>query len=170
MTYPSEMEMYPDVVSWLENRLPTQFRGAEIDVRDTHALPLNQYISRHRLGRYFDLDIWQTYEIQVDVTAFLKHPKWTGMLFVECKNTMISLRDLSQLLGYSRVAQPLRSYLISSVGIGNAPRSLLLTYDRTDVLEYYWERGRQPRTIVMGRFDRTSKQLESGTILPRGVE
>jgi hypothetical protein len=170
VSYPSELEMYPDVVEWLRRRLADRYRRAEIEVRDTHAFPLNDYIRRNSLHRFFPSDIWQTYDIRVDVTGFVNHRGQSGLIFVECKNTPISLLDLSQLLGYSRVATPLHAYLLSSLDVGSAVRSLLLTYDRLDILEYHWARGRQPRSIVLGRFDRVSRQLDLGSVLPRGVD
>ncbi len=54
--------------------------------------------------------------------------------------------------------------------IGPAVRSLLLTHDRTDVLEYDWPTGQVPRTIVVGSFDRATRRLDPASTLPRGVE
>jgi hypothetical protein len=161
--------MYPDVIDWLRTKLIDRYWGSQVDVRDTHSVVLNQYIVRNGLQGFFDSNIWQTYEIQVDVTAFVRHRGRGSLVFVECKNTDITLQNLSQLLGYSRVALPIHSYLLSSTGIGSAVRTLILTYDRTDVLEYHWQRGQHPRSLVLGEFDRISKQMEMSSVLPRGL-
>jgi hypothetical protein len=170
VSYPTELAMYPDVVAWLRGKLAGRYRGAEIEVHDTHSAPLHRYVDARGLHRFFDSDVWHAYDILVDVTGFISHRGRVGLAFVECKNTAISLRDLSQLLGYARVAQPLHAYLLSSVAIGPAVRTLLLSHDRTDVLEYAWPRGQQPRAMVVGLFDQVSKQLDLGSALPRGVE
>lgn len=169
MPYRREIQMYPDVVVWLRGFLRGRLRGATIDVHDTHARPLNEYVQRNNLQHYFQDDAWQTYEIRVDVTAFINQRGRPGLVFVECKTVPISLMHVSQLLGYSRVAQPLLSYLISTAGFTNAVTSLVLRYDRTDILEYYWEKGRQARSIVLATWDESSKQIEASSILPPGT-
>jgi hypothetical protein len=168
VSYKNEMQMYPDVTRWLKALLTSKLPGYSIEVRDTHASPLNEYIQRHGLQNYFSNDLWQTYDIRVDITAFVKLDSDTGLIFVECKTVPISLLHLSQLLGYSRVALPLFSYLLSSAGIGGTLRSLLTRYDRTDILEYHWQKGQLPRRILVARWDANAKGIDSTSVLPPG--
>jgi hypothetical protein len=162
--------MYGDISRWLYTSLASKLPNAHIDVRNTHASPLNEYIKKHSsLQDYFKGDLWQTYDIHVDLTAFIKSSKHTGLAFVECKIIPISLLHISQLLGYSRVALPLFSYLISSADIGNAVKSLIMRYDRIDVLEYHWEKGQFPRKIVIAKWDFNSKSIDLTTVLPPGT-
>jgi hypothetical protein len=161
MNYKTERQMYGDISRWLYTLLASKFPNTDIDVRDTHSSPLNEYIKKHiSLQDYFKGDLWQTYDIHVDLTAFIKSSKHTGLVFVECKIIPISLLHISQLLGYSRVALPLFSYLISSANIGNAVKSLIMRYDRSDVLEYHWEKGQFPRKIVIAKWDVNSKSID----------
>lgn len=169
MNYKTEKQMYGDVSRWLYMLLTSKLPNAHIDVRDTHASSLNEYIKRHSLQYYFKDNLWQTYDIRVDLTAFIKSDKNIGLAFVECKIIPISLLHLSQLLGYSRVALPLFSYLISSANIGKAVKSLIMRYDRTDVLEYHWEKGKFPRRIIIVKWDVNSKSVDSTTVLPPGT-
>jgi len=67
------------------------------------------------------------------------------------------------------VARPLLSYLISTKGVGSAVIGLISRYDRTDILEYDWQKGRAPRTIVLGTWDVSTKNLEPASILPPGA-
>jgi hypothetical protein len=160
--------MYPDVVNWLQELLLGKFHRATIEVRDTHASPLNEYISRHGLQKYFKGDQWQTYDIQVDVTAFIQYKKVKGLVFVECKIVNINLLHISQLLGYSRVALPISSYLISSKGIGGGVKSLITRYDRSDILEYQWIKGEFPKRIIIAKWDTNLKGIDSNLVLPPG--
>jgi len=169
MTYKTEQYMYPDVIAWLNRFLKGRFRGATIDVRDTHQAPLDEFIKRHSLQHYFTSDVWQSYDIRVDVTAFVEHQRSRGLVFVECKNRAISLSHFAQLLGYCRVAQPLLAYLISPQGVGNVLKTLILSQDRTDILEYSWQEGQQPRFIRLGRFDPLAKELDLISLLPPGA-
>ena len=168
MAYSTEEEMYPDVMGWLNTILPVRFPGSHTEVHDTHRYPLKDYIAKRGLGGFFASDLWQTYDIQVDITAFVQFEKRNGLIFVECKIVPISLLHASQLLGYSRVALPLVSLLISSQGIGSSLTGLLLTYGRMDIIEYHWEKGKQPLRMVLARWDEATKSVDSNTILPRG--
>jgi hypothetical protein len=87
---------------------------------------------------------------------------------VECKTVPVSLVHLSQLLGYCRVALPLQAYLVSTAGAGDAVRALILRYDRTDILEYHWEKGQEPRRIVIAKWDARSKGIDYTSLLPPG--
>jgi len=160
--------MYPDIANWLQELLIGRFHGATIEVRDTHASPLNEYIIRHGLQKYFEGDQWQTYDIQVDLTAFIESKKRKGLVFVECKIVNITLIHISQLLGYSRVALPLSSYLISSKGIGGGVQSLITRYDRSDILEYQWVKGQLPKRIIIAKWDKNLKGIDSNSVLPPG--
>ena len=82
-----------------------------------------------------------------------------------CKNTSLTLAHLSQLLGYSRIAQPLYSFLISSAGISPALLSLLQNYQRYDVLEYHWEEGRKPRNIIVAEWEKATRNLNWHTVI-----
>lgn len=169
MNYRNEAQMYPDVVQWLRQFLPGKLPDSLIDVRDTHASPLNEYIHRHRLQNYFRGDLWQTYDIRVDITAFIESDQTLGLVLVKCKMVPVSLVHLSQLLGYCRVALPLRAYLISTHGAGDAVQALILRYDRTDILEYHWGKGEKPRQIVIAKWDARSKSIDYTSLLPHGA-
>lgn len=168
-TYRSERDMYPEVSGWLRLHLKARFPDAQIMSFDTHAFSLKDFIRRKGLQRFFDSTLWQTYDIAVDVTAFIRAPRLSGVVFVECKTRAITLRDLSQLLGYSRVAAPLESYILSVRGISGTLMSLVLTYGRQDVLEYDWPKGQKPRRIVLAKWDPARKGLDATSVLPPGL-
>ena len=161
--------MYPDVGKWLHAFLSGRFPKEQVEVRDTHGSDLNRIISARGLNEYFDSDVWRTYEIRTDITAFLKNEKTRGLVFVECKLGPISVRDLSQLLGYCRIARPLMAFLMSPAGAGGSLRSLVSVYGRTDVLEYDWPKGKMARSIVVGRWNVASRDLDTATVLPLGA-
>jgi hypothetical protein len=164
----TDIEIYPNIMAWLGRVLSGKFSNAKVDVRDTRGSSLNHYIRKHGLLNYFHSNIWQTYEIRVDITAFLMYRGQPGLVFVECKTVPISLLHISQLLGYSRVALPLSSYLISSKGIGGCVKSLITKYDRSDILEYQWEKGQLPRKIIIAKWDCNLKSIDSNSVLPPG--
>lgn len=169
MAYSSELEMYPPVMNWLRHHLAGKLRQATIEVFDTHSSPLNQFLARNGLHRFFESDLWQTFDIRVDVTAFVKLASAKGLVFVECKTQPIGLAHLSQLLGYTRIAVPLGAYLISPRGVSGIVRSLILTHGRTDVLEYARPKGKAPRGLVLARWEPRVNDLDRTSILPPGA-
>lgn len=164
MKYKSEKDMYPDVCQWLEDFLKDRFRQAEIDVRILAHTPISRFLSTYNRGNF--PGEWVTWNIKVDVVGFVHHlNRPTDLVFVECKNTKLTLAHLSQLLGYSRIAQPLYSFLISPAGFSASLVSLLQHYHRRDVLEYHWEPGKLPRQVIVAEWEMTSRHLNRHTII-----
>ena len=154
--------MYPDVCRWLENVLRANFKRARIHVADTSSVTLANYLEQTNLAEFFP--DYQTFEINVDVTGVIQKKK-SSISFVECKNTLLTLRDLSQLLGYSRVAQPVFSILVSPAGISKALSLLLRVYRRYDVLEYA-----DGKRLHIGVWDSVRKTIDPANLIPPGSQ
>lgn len=152
--------MYPEVCAWLQSTLQSRFPKSGIVVADTSQITLSSYLEREGLSTLFP--DYQTYEINVDVTGIVKG-KTSHLAFVECKLTPLTLRDLSQLLGYSKVAKPIYSILVSPAGMSKALTLLLKVYRRYDVLEYA-----EDARLKIGKWDPIRKTLDPATIIPMG--
>ena len=164
MRYKSEKDMYPDVRRWLENFLKDRFQQANVDVRILADTPISRFLSTYNRGNF--PGEWVTWDIKVDVVGFVHHRnKPTSLAFIECKNTKLTLAHLSQLLGYSRIAQPLYSFLISPIGFSPKLVSLLQEYQRRDVLEYHWEPGKMPRQIIVAEWERATCNLNRHSMI-----
>ncbi len=164
MKYETEKDMYPDVCNWLENFLKDRFKNADVDVFELSQKPISRFLRTYEKGTF--PGEWVTWNIKVDVVGFVHQPnKQTMMAFVECKNTKLTLAHLSQLLGYSRIALPLYSFLISPVGFSRMLVSLLQEYRRQDVLEYQWESGRLPRKVVVAQWLTFTTNLNRNTMI-----
>jgi hypothetical protein len=168
MLYKTEREMYPAIIEWLSQLLKNKFPSAQVEVADTSRVALNSFITNHAWQSYFKPE-WVTYDIHVDVTGIIIEKGRAQLAFVECKLASLTLSNLSQLLGYSRVALPLFSFIISPNGCSDAVISLIQTYSRTDILEYHWERGTPPRTLILATWSPVARQVEPATILPRSA-
>jgi hypothetical protein len=168
LAYVNEASLYPEVVAWLDQYLRSQFPAADVNVHDTHAMELSRAILVNGLAAGFATAVWQTYDIRVDITGFVTIGGATNLVLTECKMRPISLRDLSQLLGYCRVASPIGAFLLSPGGIGSAIRSLLLKYDRADVLEYSWPVRSAPRRLVIASWDENGRTIDQSSVLPPG--
>ena len=164
MKYKSEKDMYPDVCKWLQDFLTNRFKKAHVEVYELSQKPISRFLRTYNRGN-FPAE-WVTWHIKVDVVGFVHHSnKITDLAFVECKNTTLTLAHLSQLLGYSRIAQPLYSFLVSPTGFSPTLVSLLEEYHRHDVLEYHWETGKIPRQVVVAQWDVATSNLNRHTMI-----
>lgn len=164
MRYKSEEEMYPDVRQWLEGFLRDRFRRADVDVYDLSRIPISRFLRTYNRGNF--PGEWVTWNIKVDIVGFVHHSnKPTDLVFVECKNTRLTVAHLSQLLGYSRIARPLHAYLISPAGFSPALVSLLQEYQRRDVLNYHSEPGRISRQIIVAEWDIAARRINRNTMI-----
>lgn len=161
MTCDAETGLYPDVVSWLGKYLHSRYRKAEVTAHDTHKVELSAFLRKENLHVQFgDCD---AYEIQVDVTGIVKTKESVRLAFVECKVGPITLRDVGQLLGYSLVARPEWSYLLSPSGLSDRLNTLLVTFGRQDILNY----GRN-RAIRLATWNSNRREVEISTLIPKG--
>ena len=165
MSYKNEREMYPGVVEWLNRFLAQKYRKAEILVADTSRVALNNFIAHRNLESFFPPE-WITYDLHVDVTGIVIVKERAQLVFVECKLPPLTLANVSQLLGYSRIALPLYSFLISPVGYNDSTISLVKTYSRGDILEYHWEKGKAARSLMLATWNERANQIEPSTLLP----
>ena len=134
--YQNEIEMYPDIIKWLTTDLKQRFgkKAKKIQVLDTHDSDLSNFIMQLSYQKFFPE--FTTFQIRQDITGFIEYEDKVELVFVECKNTTLSLINLSQLIGYSSIALPIYAILLSPQGMGTTLSKLLQTYNRKDVLEF----------------------------------
>lgn len=164
MNYRSEQEMYPAICEWLQKFLTYRKQRAEIRVFDTSRKPLNRLIQQQSLMNHLPPE-WSSWTIYVDIVGFIITDATTEIAFVECKNKPLTLDHLSQLLGYSRVASPSYSFLLSPQGASRSLRSLLVTYNRMDILEYQKAPGKFSRSMVVAQWDSKTNNIDRNSII-----
>ena len=151
--------MYPHVCAWLRNALFRKYMGAEVTVENTSKKILSRWLYEKNLHRHFKG--YECFEIEVDVTGVAIDKERVHIAFVECKLDSITLRDLSQLLGYSKVAQPSLSIILSPRGLSHSLNLLLNVFRRYDILEYGHD-----RPIIIGRWDCARAEVDLSSIIP----
>jgi len=155
MSYKTEIEMYPDIIRWLENDLKQKYskQAKKITVLDTHDSDLSNFIIRLNYQKYFPE--FTTYQIRQDITGFIEYADKVELVFVECKNETMSLIHLSQIIGYSCIALPFYSILLSPHGMGTTLSKLLQTFNRKDILEF-----RPKRKIQIIKWDYQKQDID----------
>jgi len=153
--YNNEIEIYPDLIVWLENRLKGDFgrKAKNINVLDTHDSDLSNFIIKLKYQRFFP--DFTTYKIRQDITGFIEYEDKVELVFVEVKIGQLKLIDLSQLIGYSCIALPIFSILIAPEGMGSTLAKLLTSFNRKDILEF-----RPGRKIQVLKWDAKKQDID----------
>ena len=143
--------------------LQNKFKDARICVEDTSKKVLSKWLLEKGFHSYFP--DYQTYEVEVDVTGVIvKSNKETYLGFIECKLGRINLRDFSQLLGYSKVALPLYSIILSPKGISQSLNLLFNIARRNDILYYSADKH-----IFITQWHERKKEIDFSKIIPKGA-
>lgn len=163
MKYSSEKEIYPDVIYWLNSYLKHRYSGATIESYDTSRENLCDFIRRHELSKYFSES--ETYFVKVDVTGVVlyKDKGKCFLAFVECKLNPITLKDVSQIIGYSKVVKPVLSLIISPQGISAPVNRLINIHRRYDILTY-----QDDLKVRIAKWNKSTKAIEASSLLPHG--
>lgn len=153
--YSNVTEMYPDIIKWLDNNLNQKFgrKAKKITVLDTHDSDFTNFIMKLNYQKFFPE--FSTYKIRQDITGFIEYENRVDLVFVECKNSKLTLINLFQLIGYSCIALPIFSILLAPQGMGTTLAKLLTSYNRKDVLEF-----RPNRRIQIIKWDYQKKDID----------
>lgn len=159
--------MYPDIVKWLDRFIRERYIKHSVKTLDSSRSRTSSVLQSEKIVPINKPD-WASYDIRVDITSLISTEETVEFAFVECKVNQISLRDVSQLLGYSRVANPVFACILSPRDVSGEMSSLLRTYGRTEILEYDWTDGQVPRSICIAKWDQRKQDIDYATLLPSG--
>ena len=157
----TEREMYDPVCEWLISLLIPRYKAYKVEAYDTSTIALCRWLEKMNFQRYFPE--YLAFDICVDVTGIMYTKRKAHLVFVECKLPAISLQNISQLLGYCRVAQPKYAFIISPNSISEHVSYLLKTYHRYDVLDY-----NDTDRIHVATWNHDRKDIDVNTLLPPG--
>ena len=155
-----EENLYPDIEEWLKVYL-------------TEKYPANQVITTYKTARQnldvclrgLGIDIKEAIglSIKVDIVGILKRGQKVRLVFVEVKDSPLTLKDLGQLWGYTQLLNPVESFLISSKGLGALER-IFKIYKREDLLKYGPGQGSMMKVC---RWNTGSKSVDYGSLIPK---
>jgi len=157
----TEKELYPQIIQWLSSYLTSYYNNSKIIVEDTHGTNLSKFLVH--IGLQDKFPEYTAYDIKVDITGIIDSQERADLVFVECKLNPIRLLDVCQLLGYSLVAKPIHSFLLSPKGISDPLHRLLKVYGRYDILKYNKE-----LTLKIAEWDVRRKEPLWGSLIPTG--
>jgi len=97
----------------------------------------------------------------IDLVGMVEQKGKCSLTFVEVKYGQLNLRDVSQLLGYSKIVKPEFAFLISPKGLSRPLSQLLKYFNRLDILEY------KPNYYIrIARWDSSRKAILMNSVIP----
>lgn len=128
----SERDLYPKIENWLNQYLKDKYKNhSVITTHDSSRKYLNKILKKNEIHCKEAEGI----KIKVDILGILKRGNDHKLVFVEVKNSKLTLKDLGQLWGYTKLINPEESFLISPGGFGELSY-IFDVLNRIDLLEY----------------------------------
>ena len=154
-----EIALYPSMLKWLQMYLENEHPKAVIKTYDVHSVDLSDFIQRNKYTKYFPE--YATYKIRVDLLGMILEKDKCNLVFVEVKDTPLSLINLSQLLGYCKILMPEFAFLISPKGLAKPLSQLLVHFNRLDILEFD-----KNKFVRVAKWNPTRNAIEIDSIIP----
>lgn len=156
-----EQDLYPDIMSWLKYYLQDKYKKAQIETTfETSRRYLDEILQEKGIFIAEAVGV----KIKVDIVGFIIRPnKPPQLAFVEVKNTPLTLKDLGQLWGYTKLINPVESFLVSAKGIGTL-ELIIKQYQRHDILRYG---ERNERLMKVAKWDVKKGSIDYSTLLPK---
>tara|TARA_B100000963_G_C22638977_1_gene679283 strand:- start:3168 stop:4811 length:1644 start_codon:yes stop_codon:yes gene_type:complete len=111
---PREIDTYPILTNWLKNKLDQEYGSEQNLVFDTSVINLNQVIQSSSIDNSVisKIDEIDSLNIRPDVVGYLKN--LNDFIFIESKIVSLGIKELGQILGYCKVANPKEAYLVTT--------------------------------------------------------
>jgi hypothetical protein len=120
---------------------------------------LSDFIQRNNYTKFFPE--YATYKIRVDLLGIILEKDKCRLVFVEVKDTPLSLINLSQLLGYCKILRPEFAYLVSPKGLSKPLSQLLIHFNRLDILEFD-----KNKFVRVAKWNAVRNAIEIDSIIP----
>lgn len=155
-----EERLYPEIETWCKKYLEEKYKG--------HIIFTTHETSRQTLESYFKnigIEIKEAIglSIKVDIVGVLKRSKKVKLVFIEVKDKPLTLADLGQLWSYTKLLNPIESFLISSKGLG-VLKYLFKVLKREDLLVYGLK---QEKMMKICKWDSSRKSIDYSTLIPK---
>lgn len=157
----AESDLYPHIKEWFYSYLKDRYKGFDIETTDvTSRRFLDEVLQEKGIVIPEAIGL----KIKVDIVGFLtKKGKEPQLAFVEVKEGHLTLKDLGQLWGYTKLINPVESFLVSSTGVGGLA-AIIKQYQRHDILQYG---DKNERHMSVAKWDVKRKSIDYSTLMPK---
>ena len=156
----SEEKLYPEIESWLQSYLKDKYKGCSVQTTyQTSRQFLDIFLKKYGVTCNNALGL----KIKIDIVGILRNKDKTEFVFVEVKDSDVTLKDLGQLWGYTQLIDPIESFLVTSKEIGRISKLFNLER-RYDLLHYGQKRNKSMR---IAKWDTIRKSISWESIIPK---
>lgn len=155
-----EKDYYPEISEWFGGYLAEKYKSINVETTyKTSKIALDNYLKSR------DLDLVESIGlgIKIDVVGIIRNKKNFQLAFIEVKDKPLTISDLGQLWGYTKLINPVESFLISTESVGSL-NYILKVLHREDILSYGLKEERFMRVC---RWDSQRKAIDYHTLLPK---
>src|SRR5690606_7552752 len=142
---------------WLNVYLRDKYKGYYIETTiESSKINLDKVLRERKIN----LNEAMGLSIKVDILGILTRANTdVQLVFVEVKNKPLTLKDIGQLWGYTKLINPKESFLISSEGLGSL--SYIFNVLKREDLLVYGEKNE--RTMQIAKWDLQTKSIDYRT-------
>ena len=155
-----ESTLYLPVKNWMNNYLKRNLKAQNVKTY----IGADEFISKILIRENLSNKIVnsQHFNIKIDVFSVVIKKDKAELVLIECKSTRLGLIHLSQLIGYSRIINPLCSILLSPEGITTGLKNFLNNQGHS-LLNYG-----SNRRIVIAKWIMSRGEIDIMNCLPKG--
>ena len=155
-----EEKLYPEIKEWLQNYLTDKYNGYTIETTyETSRRNLDVVLKSKGIQCKEAIGL----QIKIDVVGILKRGNDFKLVFVEVKDTELTLKDLGQLWGYTQLVDPIESFLVSSNGFGRLSH-LFNVLKREDLLKFGVKIN---KFMNVAKWDKSRKCIDYASLIPK---
>ena len=155
-----EEKLYPEIKEWLQNYLTDKYKSYTVETTyETSRRNLDVVLKNKGIQCKEAIGL----QIKVDVVGILKRGNEFKLVFVEVKDTDLTLKDLGQLWGYTQLIDPIESFLVSSKGLGRLSH-LFNVLKREDLLKFGTKTN---KFMQLGKWDKIRKCIDYSSLIPK---
>lgn len=157
----SEADLYPDIKNWFKYYLQGKFQSSYVETTEETARRYLDEVLQEK-GIYIHEAVGV--KIKIDIVGIIKKKNQQPQVaFVEVKDKSLTLKDLGQLWGYTKLINPVESFLVSSKGTGSLER-IINHYNRHDILRYG---SNNERLMQIAKWDTNRKTIDYSSLMPK---
>ena len=146
--------------NWLEQYLKEKYKTWEVIVEDTSQIYLEEALRRQGI----EYSIANGLKIQIDVLGIVKVKDKVLLFFIEAKKGDLVLKDLGQLLIYSKLIDPEEAFLMTPVRFGSVG-TVINVLRRNELIQY--GDGKRIKEIKIVQWDLKAGKPNWNTIIPK---
>ena len=155
-----EEKLYPEIKEWLQNYLTDKYKGYTVQTTyETSRRNLDVVLKSKGIQCKEAIGL----QIKIDVVGILKRGDEFKLVFVEVKDTDLTLKDLGQLWGYTQLIDPIESLLVSSKGLGRLSH-LFNVLKREDVLKFGTKTN---KFMQIAKWDKVRSCIDYSSLTPK---